>query len=677
MNFKLSRSKIERVTYQREVMQEEHEVKAKRSISGRILFHTDLMMICLAVAFVVLMTRSMRSLTDSVLSDVLPSMTKTAAQNLESNLHMLSDRFFMIAENEAITNPDSPREQKQAVLENTQSGIEFAWLGLYDAEGTLYQGDERCPESLKERKLFPLLQETQNMVIDDVFENGDTLELAVGLPILNAEGGLSYYLAGGYHYDILSDVLSSINISANGEAFIVNEEGRVMGHRNTDLVREQADMAEYVGTDVIENKVVSGETGVMAYEFKNDMELISYVPISGTNWYLAIIVPRSDFMGPANDSIMLGIYITLGILFAAGLYTIAYASRIKNSLKGVTSRIELLANGDLKTPTEISRAKDETQVLSASLSNTVNSINGYISELSKILSSISEGDFDVSVEGEFNGDFVIMKESLNSIIVSLSQMLMSVQNSSKEVLETAGIVSESAVQVHTGSSEQSSSLMVLTEETKAIEENITEVDNNTRVAGQLMEKARTSMDAGDASMKNLLQAMEDINSNSLEITKVNRILENIASQTNLLALNASVEASRAGEFGKGFAVVASEVRELAAQSTESAKHASEIIGNSLKAIENGVAYANQAAESFDDISEVTSKMTDITKRLEESVSVQKESLENMAEQIEQISNVAQRNLDASYESTTASQKLHKQAEGLQNISGRFRLRRER
>ncbi len=283
----------------------------------------------------------------------------------------------------------------------------------------------------------------------------------------------------------------------------------------------------------------------------------------------------------------------------------------------------------------------------------------------------------MSVEGDFNGDFVIMKESLNSIINSLSQMLMSVQDSSKAVLETAGIVSESAVLVHTGSSEQSDSLMVLTEETRAIEENISEVNHNTRVAGELMEKAKASMDTGDANMKNLLKAMEDINNNSLEITKVNRILENIAAQTNMLALNASVEASRAGEFGKGFAVVAAEVRELAAQSTESAKHASEVIDSSLKAIENGVIYAKQAAESFDDINEVTNKMTDITKQLEESVSVQKESLENMAEQIGQISNVAQRNLNSSYESTTASQKLHKQAEGLQHISGQFRLRRDR
>lgn len=652
-------------------------MKAKRSISGRILLNTDLMMICLAVIFVVLMASSMRSLTDSVLSDVLPSMTKTASQNLEGNLHMLSDRIFVIGENEAIVNPASSQEEKQAVLDNAQAGIEFSWLGLYDAEGKLYQGDAKCPETLTERKLFPLLQETQNMVIDDIYENGDVLELAVGLPILNADSQLIYYLVGSYNYDILSDVLSSINISANGEAFIVNTQGRIMGHRNTDLVRAQADLAEYVGVEKIEKKVVSGETGVMTYENKKDTRLIGYASINGTDWFLAIIVPRDDFMGPANDSIMLGIYITLGTLFAAGIYTITYASKIKNSLKGVTSRIELLANGDLKTPTKISRSKDETQVLSASLSHTVESINGYISELSKILSSISQGDFDVSVEGDFNGDFVIMKESLNSIINSLSQMLMSVQDSSKAVLETAGIVSESAVLVHTGSSEQSDSLMVLTEETRAIEENISEVNHNTRVAGELMEKAKASMDTGDANMKNLLKAMEDINNNSLEITKVNRILENIAAQTNMLALNASVEASRAGEFGKGFAVVAAEVRELAAQSTESAKHASEVIDSSLKAIENGVIYAKQAAESFDDINEVTNKMTDITKQLEESVSVQKESLENMAEQIGQISNVAQRNLNSSYESTTASQKLHKQAEGLQHISGQFRLRRDR
>lgn len=650
-------------------------MKAKRSISGKILTTTIVIVALLAGILVSLMARSMKSLTDTILSDVLPSMIKTASQSVEGNMHMLADRIFMIGDNEVITNPQSTAEQKQAVLNNAQSGIEFLWLGLYDAQGNLYLGAENCPQTLQERKLFTGLQETQNMVIDDIVSTEEGLELAVGTPILNGDGELLYYLVGSYKYDVLNDVLSSINISANGEAFIVNSDGQIMGHRNLELITEQKDMADYVGSQELEDKVLSGETGVMALEGKDDTRLVSYVPINGTNWFLTIIVPRSDFMGPADDSIRMSIWITVGLLIGVILFVIAFSSQIKKSLKIVINRIELLAKGDLKTPIKIIKTKDETQVLSVALENTIDSINGYISQLSKILFQISEGNFNVAVDGEFNGDFVEMKDALNRIIVSLNTMLLSVQDSSREVLKTAGIVSESAQLVHTGSTEQSNSLMVLTEETKAIEENISEVDENTRLAGDLMEKTRNSIDSGDENMKNLLQAMEDINNNSLEITKVNKLLENIAFQTNILALNASVEAGRAGEAGKGFAVVASEVRSLAAKSTESAKHAAEVIDSSLQAIERGVTYAKQAADSFADIEDVSGQMSEITKRLEETVAVQKESLENMADQITQISDFAQQNLDASYESTTASQKLHKQAEELQNVSGRFRLRR--
>ena len=650
-------------------------MKAKRSISGKILITTIFIVMLLALVLVSLMSRSMTSLTGTILSNVLPSMTKTAAQSVEGNIHVLADRIIMISENGDIANAESPMEQKRAAIENATSGIEFIWLGLYDAEGKFIVGAETCPQSVQERKIFSLMQETQNVVIDDVDVSDGQPELAVGKPVTDKEGQLLYYLVGCYRYEVLNDVLNSINISANGEAFIVNADGRVMGNRDTQLIQDQVDLAEYTGSDNLETKVVSGETGVMELKNSKGTKQVSYVPINGTNWYLAIIVPSSDFMGPAQDSITVGIIMTVVMLVLAVLIIVGFSSKIRKSLKTVTSRIELLEKGDLKTPTDIVQTKDETQVLSVALNNTISGINGYISQLSKVLSSISEGNFDVFIEEEFQGDFIEIRDALDKIIVSLNDMLRSVQESSAEVLTTAKTVSESAAMVHNGSTEQSSSLMVLTEETKAIGENIRDVSDNTIRAGELMQKAKDSLSVGDENMRNLQKAMENIHENSVELNKINKLLEDIAQQTNILALNASVEASRAGEMGKGFAVVASEVRSLAAQSTEFAHNASEVINNSQSAIQYGVQYAKQAAESFEDIETISNEISEITKCLGEAVSVQKDSLETMTEQIGQINNFAQKNLDASFESTTASQRLNQQAQELQGVSGRFQLRR--
>lgn len=650
-------------------------MKAKRSISGKILFTTIFIVMLLALVLVSLMSRSMTSLTGTILSNVLPSMTKTASQSVEGNVHVLADRIIMIGDNGVITDAESSLEQKRATLDNIAAGIEFIWLGLYDAEGKLAVGADSCPQSLQERKIFSLMQETQNVVIDDVDFSSGQLELAVGKPITDVEGQLIYYLVGCYKYEVLNDVLNSINISAHGEAFIVNADGKVMGYRDTQLIEEQVDLAEYTGSEELEDRVVSGETGVMTIKQGKVTKQVSYVPVNGTNWYLAIMIPSSDFMGPAQDSIMVGIIMTGIMIVLAVLIIIGFSSKIRRSLKTVTSRIELLEKGDLNTPTDIVQTKDETQVLSVALNNTISGINGYISQLSKVLSSISEGNFDVSIEEEFEGDFIQIKDALEKIIVSLNTMLRSVQESSAEVLVTAKTVSESAAMVHNGSTEQSSSLMVLAEETKAIEENIRDVNDNAVRAGELMQKAKESLSVGDENMKNLLKAMEAINENAIEINKVNKLLEDIAQQTNILALNASVEASRAGEMGKGFAVVAAEVRSLAAQSTESAQHATEVISHSQSAIEYGVRFAKQAAESFEDIETISNEMSDITRSLGEAVAVQKESLETVTEQIGQINDFAQKNLDASFESTTASQKLNRQAEELQGVSERFQLRR--
>lgn len=647
----------------------------KKSINKKIVVNTTSIVVVLAVILVIVMALSMKALTRDIMTDVLPSTTKMASQSIEANIHMLADRIFMISDREAVKNPDSTAEEKKEALTDAQSGIEFLWLGLYLGDGTLYLGDGNCPSSIAERELYSMLKETQNLSIDDVGDADGELELAVGIPVMSGEE-LLYYLVGSYKYDVLNDVLSNINLSANGEAYIVNWEGRIIGSQNTELIRAGEGLEAATGFEGIEKRVTSKETGVAAMGRSVDSAYISYSPINGTRWSLAIIVPQKDFMGPANAGILLSLVITGILLVLAGIYTMRFSSRIQRSLKGVTDRIGLLAKGDLTTATEVIKTSDETEVLSEALRNTVDSINGYISELSHILENMSAGNFQVDVQGDFEGDFVVMKESLNKIINALNAMLKSIKNASEEVLLTAETVSESAQQVHHGSTEQSESLNVLSQETTAIEQNILHVDENTRNVGSLMETVQGHMETGDDNMKNLLHAMEEINRNSMEITKINKFLEDISFQTNILSLNASIEAARAGEAGSGFAIVAEEVGNLAAQSAESSKRTSSMIDSSLEAVKRGMEYARKVAESFQDIGEIADQIAGISDQLSENVTVQKHSLGNMAGQITQIRDVAQQNLNASFESTTASQKLNRQAQDLKEISGRFRLREE-
>ena len=119
----------------------------RRNISKKIIINTLAIVLLLAAILVSVMSFYMKNLTDTIMQDVLPSTIKTTSQSIEGSIHMLADRIFMIGDNEFLTNINSSKKEKQAVLDMAQSGIEFVWLGLYDEEGKLLFGNEKCPSS--------------------------------------------------------------------------------------------------------------------------------------------------------------------------------------------------------------------------------------------------------------------------------------------------------------------------------------------------------------------------------------------------------------------------------------------------------------------------------------------------------------------------------------------------
>jgi methyl-accepting chemotaxis protein/methyl-accepting chemotaxis protein-1 (serine sensor receptor) len=222
-----------------------------------------------------------------------------------------------------------------------------------------------------------------------------------------------------------------------------------------------------------------------------------------------------------------------------------------------------------------------------------------------------------------------------------------------------------------GASEQAATL----EETSASTEEVSSMAQrnceNSRVVNGLMTETQHNFGTTNELLNQSVAAMTAIATQSGNIARIIKVIDEIAFQTNILALNAAVEAARAGEAGMGFAVVADEVRNLAQRSAQAAKETAALIEESIAKSNDGKLKVDEVATAIHGIIQDSAKVTTLVEEVNQGSQEQNRGIEQIARGASQMEQVTQKTAAEAEESASAAEELNAQAEGLMEVVGRL------
>ena len=515
------------------------------------------------------------------------------------------------------------------------------------------------------------------------------------------------------------DTVLKTKIGKTGYAYIVNENGKVLVHKNNELLNKKDESFLKMKTSEHNKFKEMTIQGVDSF--------VSYSKVPSMSWYLVVTVPKEEIFEKLYGEMRSEILLYIGILLFMAFVLYFFINKLLLSLAhfqdgllsffsflnkettdvkllddSSTDEIGIMSKNINENIEKVSRSITEDNNLIEDVKNIVNEVGqGYLksriskettteslnelknllndmldnleslvgkdlNKITRVLTKYSSRDFTENLDGETSGEIgnkiIEMNRMITEILQTNEKDGLTLQSSSKELTTNVNTLSNNATK-------QAASLEETAASIDEITSNIEQTSQKAQSMSSISSDTKSSANEGQKLANDTVKAIDEINATVISISESITVIDQIAFQTNILSLNAAVEAATAGEAGKGFAVVAQEVRNLASRSAEAARDIKELVESATEKANNGKSISTKMIEGFNHLEE---KITETNKLIDDVTHAAREQsigMVQISDSINKLDSFTQENASVADNTNTIAQKTnHIASEVVENVN---------